>query len=54
MVNISPNEQKILDILRELKPFEELKIVKDQLGRPDYYIITRTQKIVYPHLPLDT
>ena len=43
---MTPNEQNILDILRELKPFEELKIIKDQLGRPDHYIITRTQKIV--------
>mgnify|MGYP001565893329 FL=1 len=46
MENISPNEQKILDILRELKPYEEIRIVKDQLGRPDYYIVTRTQKVV--------
>ena len=43
---MTPNEQKILDILRELKPFERLEIVKDQTGKPDYYIITRTQKVV--------
>lgn len=39
------NEQKILDILRDLKPFEEVRIVKDQLGRVDHYFVTRTQKI---------
>lgn len=42
---MTQNEQKILDILRELKPFEEIRIMKDQIGRPDYFIITRTQKI---------
>ena len=43
---MTKNEQKILDILRELKPYEEIRIVKDQLGRPDHYIVTRTQKVV--------
>jgi hypothetical protein len=45
-MELTENEQKIIEILRELKPYEEIKIQKDQLGRPDYYIITRTQKIV--------
>lgn len=43
---MTDQEKEILDILRELKPFEEVKVTKDQQGRPDYYIVTRTQKIV--------
>lgn len=42
------NEREIIMILRELKPFECINLQKDQLGRPDYYIITRTQKIILP------
>ena len=43
---MTPQEQEIIDILRELKPFEVIEIHKDQLGRPDYYIVKRTQKVV--------
>jgi len=43
---LTKTEQEIIDILRELKPFEVIEIHKDQLGRPDYYIVTRSQKIV--------
>lgn len=39
-------EQKIIEILRELKPFEVIRIVKDQNGRPDHYFVERTQKVV--------
>ena len=45
-MNLSENEKQIIEILRGLKPFEVIEIVKDQLGRPDYYLIKRTQKIV--------
>jgi len=39
-------EQEIIKIIRELKPFEVVEIKKDQLGRPDYYIVKREQKII--------
>ena len=39
-------EQQILEIIRELKPYEIVEITKDQMGRPDYYIVKRSQKII--------
>ena len=39
-------EQQILDILRELKPYERVEIVKDRDGVPDSYLVHRSQKIV--------
>lgn len=47
---MTKNEEKLLEIIRELKPFEEVRIVKDQLGRPDHYFITRQQKVVLKQL----
>lgn len=44
-MNTTDNEQKILEILRELKPFETITVQKDSNGRPDYFIVTREQKI---------
>jgi len=43
---LSENEKQIIEILRELKPFEVVEIQKDQLGRLDYFLLKRTQKIV--------
>ena len=43
---MTPAEEKIIEILRELKPHERIIIVKDQNGRPDHYFVERTQKIV--------
>ena len=42
---MTPNEQKLLDYIRELKPYEMVTIQKDQNGKPDYYILKREQKI---------
>ena len=50
---MTPNEQQIIEILRELKPFEEITVVKDQLGRPDYFFVKRTQKVVLKGLNVD-
>jgi hypothetical protein len=33
-------------MIRELKPFEVIEIVKDKLGKPDCYLVKRQQKIV--------
>lgn len=42
---MSENEKQIIEILRELKPFETVTIQKDSNGKPDYFIVTREQKI---------
>lgn len=39
-------EKEVITILRELKPHERIELIKDQNGKPDYYIIHRSQKIV--------
>lgn len=42
---MTENEKKILEILRELKPFETITVQKDANGKVDYFIVTREQKI---------
>lgn len=40
------NETKIIDMLRTLKPFERIEIVADANGKPGYFLVTRTSKMV--------
>lgn len=42
---MTENEKKIIEILRELKPFETITVQKDASGKTDYFIVTREQKI---------
>ena len=42
---MTPNEQTIIDILRELRPFETVTIQKDSKGKPNNFIVKREQKI---------
>lgn len=44
-MELTASEKKIVEILREAKPFERLEITKDKDGRPDTYFIHRTQKV---------
>lgn len=46
MEGLTLQEQYIIEVLREARPHESILIVKDQLGRIDNYLITRTQKVV--------
>lgn len=43
---MTPIEQKIMEILRELKPYEVIEIHADKLGRKDFYVVKREQKIM--------
>lgn len=45
-MELSNSERDIIEILRELKPFEVVEITKDQMGKPDYFIVKRSQKII--------
>lgn len=47
MNELTENEQNIIKFLRESKPFETITIQKDANGKPDYYILTREQKIYF-------
>ncbi|MCL5667321.1 MAG: hypothetical protein M1383_06150 [Patescibacteria group bacterium] len=40
-------EHDIIMDLRSAKPFEEVRITKDQLGRFDSYLFVSTQKKIY-------
>lgn len=43
-------EQRILAILRDLKPHERIEIIKDPNGAIDSYLVHRSQKIVIKDL----
>lgn len=46
MKELSEQEKDILRIIRQLVPYEEIRVIKDQMGREDHYIVVRTQKII--------
>jgi hypothetical protein len=46
MEGLTENERKIIELLRELNPYEKIEITKDGSGKPDYYLIHRSQKII--------
>jgi hypothetical protein len=39
-------EKQIIEILREIKPFEHVDIIKDQTGKVDCYVVHRSQKVI--------
>lgn len=45
MNNLSSSEMQILEIMRELRPFEVIKISKDKGGKANSYFIERSQKL---------
>lgn len=45
-MDLSENEKKIIEFLRQANPFEKIEITKDQSGKPDYYIISKSQKVI--------
>jgi len=46
MIDLSPQEEYIIKILRERRPHERIEIIKDQSGKPNTYLIHRSQKVV--------
>jgi len=53
MIELSPQEEYIVRIMRELRPFEVVEIVKDQQGRPNSYLIKRSQKIIVNEISIE-
>jgi len=45
-MELTPNETTIIETIRWLNPYEKVEITKDGSGKPDYYLIHRSQKIV--------
>jgi hypothetical protein len=48
---LTQTEIKIIEILREAKPFEHVDISKDNNGTIDSYIVHRSQKIILKKEP---
>ncbi len=44
-MELTENEKAIVELMRELKPFETIEIRKDNNGKADSYIVRREQKI---------
>ena len=47
MEELTQNEKDIIEVMRDLRPFEHIEISKDKEGKPDYYIIKREQKVFF-------
>lgn len=45
-VELNPSEERIIEELRTLKPFERMEILADQSGKPGVFITTRTSKAI--------
>lgn len=43
-VELNQSEKKIIEELRSLRPYERIEIVADGQGKPETYLVTRTQK----------
>lgn len=46
-MELTPNEEKLLEIIRQLKPYEKVEIRKDKDGKVDKYILSREQTVFY-------
>lgn len=45
-MELTENEKKMIEFLRDARPYEKVTIQKNNQGVPDNYIITREQKII--------
>lgn len=46
-MELTTNEIKMLEVIRELKPYEKIEIRKDRDGKVDKYTLNREQTIFY-------
>ena len=49
-MELTTNEKAIIEIIREIKPFECVEIRKDHNGVADSYIVKREQKVHFTRL----
>lgn len=45
-MELTKNEIRIIEIIRQMVPYERLEISKDQNGAADKYLIHRSSKII--------
>lgn len=44
--NISGGEQKLIELLRTLQPFERVEITADKMGKADTFLVHRSSKLI--------
>jgi hypothetical protein len=49
---LSKQEEYIIKMLREARPYEQVTITKDKSGQPDTYLIIRSQKIMISQIDI--
>ena len=52
MIEISPQEEYIIKIMRDLRPYESIVINKDKQGKADTYLVQRSQKIMVSEIAI--
>lgn len=49
---ISPQEEYLINLLRSLNPYERIEVTKDKEGKPDRFLIFRSQKIMVSEIEI--
>lgn len=49
-MELTSQEKYLIELLRELKPFEKVEITKDKEGKPNCFLVKREQKILLTEL----
>lgn len=44
-MTLTPQEEYLIKMLREAVPYERIEIVKDRGGKPNSYMVYRSQKL---------
>jgi hypothetical protein len=52
MITPTIQEEYIIKLLREAKPFEQITVTKDKNGVPDSFLVLRSQKIMITQLDI--
>ena len=45
-MELTPQEEQLMADIRRLVPYEKLVIEKDKMGKPNMYLVQRSQKII--------
>ena len=49
-MELSNVENELLKVIRELRPYEKVEVSADRNGAPDFYLVSRSQKITISRL----
>ena len=48
VLTLTDNEIRLIAAIRSLHPHEKVTVTADQNGRPDYFIVERSYKEIWP------